>query len=138
MGYWNDARITLLKISWGIIPASEIANLIDQTCGPGPSSDAVIGKANRLGLPPISKALCRQWRIERHGKATAHKFRGQAIDDVTTAKMVRLYLDHGLSIGALHERFGFSHGHISATLKGAGVNLHARTSQVVGVSAVCL
>lgn len=45
MAFWTDEKTTLLKTYWATNSASELAPLL------GVSRSAVIGKANRLGLP---------------------------------------------------------------------------------------
>ena len=46
--FWSEERVNYLKESWGKLPSPKIAEHL------GTTPNAVIGKANRLGLPRIS------------------------------------------------------------------------------------
>lgn len=59
--YWTgdegERRISILRSMWGKpgIDARDIAETIGKQCGPKPSRNSIIGKADRLGLKRLQK-----------------------------------------------------------------------------------
>lgn len=64
---WSAEEEQTLREKWGAIPASEIAPLVHK------SSMAVIGKANRLGLPAVSRMQAAQWAHLRNRERLARE-----------------------------------------------------------------
>lgn len=58
--FWTDERVAYLRKNWPTMRAKIIARQLGCTC------NAVIGKANRLGLPAISRDTIKK-RIS-HGR----------------------------------------------------------------------
>ena len=54
-----------LRASWGVMPAKRIAEAL------GVTPSAVIGKANRLGLEPISDETRKEWLRLGYAEAIA-------------------------------------------------------------------
>lgn len=52
---WSAEEIATLTEKWGVISAPEIAPLVHKT------TSAVIGKANRLGLPAVPRERAAEW-----------------------------------------------------------------------------
>jgi len=63
--YWTDERVDFLKLMWGKVSASRICEALEEFAPPAPSRNAVIGKAERLGLERISRARSIQYVHER-------------------------------------------------------------------------
>ncbi len=65
---WSDEQIAMLRALWGLAPARDIAKAI------GKSGNAVIGKANRMGLPPVEPEVWVKW-VKRDERANRPRLR---------------------------------------------------------------
>lgn len=57
---WTEEQTALLRSLWGQVSAPEIAALVSKT------TNAVIGKAHRLGLPEVPKSVANSWASATH------------------------------------------------------------------------
>lgn len=69
--FWTYDRVKILHSLWSNTRSQEIGDRL------GCTSNAVIGKANRIGLPPITRAekIARMGRSQR----AAHRVRGNCL-----------------------------------------------------------
>lgn len=58
MSYWTDDQEEKLKAMWGKEPTPKIAAAV------GKSGNAIIGKAHKMSLPPITAEQRYKWAAE--------------------------------------------------------------------------